>query len=207
MEQEYATCGHPSNDLNGGMSNDPMPFIEQYLNVTLTLGIPASKIVVAFPWYNCNFDCGIAGNPEGGVNCTGLKPKEFCPGANSSKPPYKFCWDNFTDLGYAKTLPVIELGQSQGNPVHWNEQQTINWVNYYNKTDKHYHQVWYDNPKSLQLKYKWAAEKGLGGVGMWTPSATLFDEDASKAMWAVVPTSVEAASVAGHAAKVGDSSE
>jgi spore germination protein YaaH len=189
---EYAMCGHPPNDRSGGMSNDPMPFIEQYLNVTLGLGIPASKIVVAFPWYNCDFDCGEAGNPAGGVNCSALKPKEFCPGANSSIPPYKFCWNNFTDLGYAQTLPMIGLGQRQGNTIQWDDHQIVNWINYYNESDKHYHQVWFDNPKSLELKYQWAAERGLRGVGMWTPSATLFDEDASRAMWAAVPTSAEA---------------
>lgn len=80
-------CGKPYADLSGGMSNDPMPFIEQGWNVTLALGIPASKVVAAFPWYNCDYDCGEAGNPGGGVNCSGLRPKEFCPGANSSKPP------------------------------------------------------------------------------------------------------------------------
>ena len=143
------------------MSNDPMPFIAGQLNVTLVLGIPASKLVAAFPWYNSDFDCGQAGNPSGGINCTKLRPQEFCPGKSSSKPPYKFCWDNVTSVGYAHTLPKVALGRSQGNPIQWDQQQVINYINYFDTTSKHYHQVWFDDPKSLALKYSWAAEQGL----------------------------------------------
>ena len=91
---------------------------------------------------------------------------------------------------------MIDTAQRQGNAVNWDAQQTVNYINYFNASDKHYHQIWYDNPRSLQLKYEWAASKGLRGIGMWTPSATLFDEDASKAMWAAVPTSSQAAAAA-----------
>ena len=186
-------CGHPHADLSGGMSNDPLPFINSMLNQTLALGIPADQLVSGFPWFNCNFDCGEKGNPQGGVNCSRLRPKEFCPGPNATQPPYKFCFDNVTtDVGYAQTLPLIAYAQAQGNSIEWDSDQATNYVNYFNHSNEHYYQLWYDDPKSLTLKYKWAAEKGLRGIGMWTPSATLFDENASRAMWAVVPTSAEA---------------
>ena len=200
----YAMCGHPYADRNGGMSNDPLPFIDSILNSTLALGIPASKLVSAFPWYNCNFDCGQKGNPQGGANCAKLRPKEFCPGPNSSKPPYRFCFDNVTDVGYAQTLPLLNIGQSQGNDIEWDEKQVINYINYVNTSDQHYHQVWFDDPRSLALKYKWAAEKGLRGIGLWLPSATLFDENASRAMWGVVPTSAEANAFRVEALKTGN---
>ena len=51
-------CGHPYADISGGMSNDPLPFINSMLNQTLALGIPADQLVSGFPWFNCNFDCG-----------------------------------------------------------------------------------------------------------------------------------------------------
>ena len=48
----------------------------------------------------------------------------------------------------------------------------------------------YDDPASLQLKYEWARSTiGARGVGMWTPSATLYDAAATKAMWDAVPSS------------------
>jgi hypothetical protein len=81
---DYAMCSFPpageipAGQKNGGMANAPMPFIEAELKVALSLGIPSSKLVAAFPWYNCNYDCGQAGNPTGGTNCTKLKPMEFC---------------------------------------------------------------------------------------------------------------------------------
>ena len=194
---DYAMCSFPPAAMgakHGGMANAPMQFIEMQLKSALSLGIPASKFVAAFPWYNCNYDCGTAGNPAGGVNCTNLRPIEFCPGSHYPTN-YTFCHDNYSNPGYAQTLPLLELGKSQGNSVQWDEEQEASFVNYFNKTDQHYHQVWYDDPKSLALKYQWAAKLGLGGVGMWTPSATLFNESASRAMWAVVPTKVEAAAL------------
>ena len=106
---------------------------------------------------------------------------------------YSFCRDNYSNPGYAQTLPLLDLAKSQGNVVQWDKQQGASFIDYYNKTDKSFHQVWFDTPASLALKYKWAAESGLGGTGMWTPSATLFDEAASRAMWAAVPTRTEAA--------------
>lgn len=200
-------CGHPYADLSGGMSNDPLPFINSMLNQTLALGIPADQLVSGFPWYNCNFDCGRKDNTQGGVNCSKLRPKEFCPGANSSKPPYKFCFDNVTDVGYAQTLPLLAYAKAQGNPIEWDNEQATNYVKYFNESDEHYHAVWYDNPHSLAIKYKWAAEKGLRGIGIWTPSATLFDEDASRAMWAVVPTNTEAMQARSKAMKTDDKTQ
>ena len=29
------------------------------------------------------------------------------------------------------------------------------------------HQVWYDDPTSLRIKYEWAVSRDLRGVGMW----------------------------------------
>ena len=64
-----------------------------------------------------------------------------------------------------------------------------NYINYFNTTSKEYHQVWYDDPASLQLKYEWALRNiSTLGVGMWIPSATLFDMATTKAMWDAVPS-------------------
>eukprot|EP01052_Picozoa_sp_SAG31_P027523 SAG31_NODE_2582_length_5436_cov_1.573356_10_plen_75_part_00 len=56
-----------------------------------------------------------------------------------------------------------------------------------NETAEEYHQIWYDDPSSLRKKYAWAAAEGMLGVGMWVPSATLYDLETTKAMWAAVP--------------------
>jgi di-N-acetylchitobiase len=174
------------------MANSPLSWVANRLNVTLSLGIPAPKLVAVFPWYNCDYGCGKADNPQGGVNCTHLRPNESCAGSKYPNGPYKFCSDNYSNPGYAETLPLISLGESQGNNIKWDEQQVASYINYFNATDHHFHQVWFDSPKSLALKYKWAAEQGLAGVGVWTPSATLFDEVASRAMWASVPSAATA---------------
>ena len=68
---------------------------------------------------SCDFNCGRAGNPYGGVNCSGLAPKEYCADGKT------FCFDNITTLGYAQTLPNIALGKAQGYTESYNGAQRL----------------------------------------------------------------------------------
>lgn len=54
-------------------------------------------------------------------------------------------------------------------------------------------QVWYDDPRSLELRYRLAAELGLRGVGLWNLDLLNYSETASLAaqqqtreMWAAL---------------------
>ena len=60
-------------------------------------------------------------------------------------------------------------------------------------TDGSIHQCWYDDPRSLALKYAAAAERGARGVAFWTGDSFhrangTKSAGAAKDMWAVVPT-------------------
>ena len=52
--------------------------------------------------------------------------------------------------------------------------------------------MWYDDPESLGLKYKWAATNGLRGVGMWTADAIDYSDTPEgqkqrTQMWGALP--------------------
>lgn len=54
-------------------------------------------------------------------------------------------------------------------------------------------QVWYDDPRSLELRYRLAAELGLRGVGLWnldlldySETASLAAQQQTREMWAAL---------------------
>ena len=54
------------------------------------------------------------------------------------------------------------------------------------------HQVWYDDPLSLILKYKYAAKMNLRGVGIWNVDAvdygnSTYAKNQRKQMWTALP--------------------
>ena len=51
------------------------------------------------------------------------------------------------------------------------------------------HQIWYDDPQSLVLKYNISTYHGLRGVGMWNADAVDFqvDPQGAKKMWDALP--------------------
>ena len=49
-------------------------------------------------------------------------------------------------------------------------------------------QVWYDDPVSSSMKYNRTLDLGMTVIGMWVAGATGFDEQATTAMWAAIPT-------------------
>ena len=175
---DYSACGFPY----AGMAEAPWRWVKSGQDTMDKLGFPRDKLVHVFPWHSCDFNCGKPGNPYGGVNCSGLAPKEYCADGHT------FCFDNITTPGYAQSQPLIELGLSQGYHPRYNASEGANHVNYFNTTSGEYHQVWYDDPASLAIKYEWARTNiSARGVGMWVPSATMFDVAATKAMWDAVP--------------------
>ena len=175
---DYSACGWPYS----GMANAPTSWVERGQARLDSLGFPKSKIVHVFPWHSCDFNCGTADNPLGGVNCSHLRPREYCADGKT------LCTNNITTRGYAQTLPFVSLGRSQGFVESFNASEGANHINWLNESSGEYHEIWYDDPSSLRRKYAWSQSVGSGGVGMWVPSATLFNVSATKAMWDAVPS-------------------
>ena len=65
--------------------------------------------------------------------------------------------------------------------------RNTSYVNFHNSTTGHDHQLWFDSPGDMAIKYEWAVARGFGGVGMWVPGSSLYDRVLAKAYWNVVP--------------------
>ena len=190
-----------------------LPFMKSSVATYASMGVPASKLVLALPFFGVDWQCDHATKQPAGQPCAlvlsgnsgmawDLTPgacelscdfRAQGPGKAPTKLPsclsqahgsywrYPGCTvcpakpDNYV-CGCKNNCPTAHFCASGacGGHVAWHWD---NWSStpYYTYTD-HYklrHEVWIDNPKSLSLKFGYAAEAGARGVGVW--SAGLLD--------------------------------
>lgn len=126
--------------------------VEQYMK----MNISSNKIVLGLPWYGYDYICTkmdakkgicyIKEVPFRGVNCSD---------AAGSQIDYATIQDLLvtrTDTGRQWNIDYL-------SPYFW-------YVDHYGNT----HQVWYDDPASLSLKYRYASEYAkLKGIAVWNP--------------------------------------
>lgn len=69
----------------------------------------------------------------------------------------------------------------------WSKSSASPYLNYKNSKGEA-HQVWYDDPKSLYIKYNYAIKAGVRGIGMWTADFPDYVDypKGSAAMWKCV---------------------
>jgi len=82
---------------------------------------------------------------------------------------------------------------------NWNDKMKTPWFNYYSDDDsyddnnsefdkkKQMHQVWFDDSRSLRIKYEFAKDIGMRGIGMWNADDLPYDKlkwkNETKEMW------------------------
>jgi di-N-acetylchitobiase len=136
-------------------ANSPYQLVKRGLEQFLQLGVPAKKLVLATPWYGYSYECAegtpdtadvcqIAERPWRGINCSDAVGTQF------------------------SHRDVMQILDSKANctEVRWDDNLLAPYFNY--RTNGTVNQVWFDNPRSLALKYRLAKELGLAGVGVWT---------------------------------------
>lgn len=124
-------------------ANAGLPQTETGVTQYLHLGIPRSKLLLGVPWYGRLYPCvSLVGNV-----CT------------IKHVPFRGC--NCSDAAAAE-IPLENIPIPPEGP-QWDAETSSEFFNI-NGT----HQMWYDDPRSLTLKYGYAAKEGLKGVGMWT---------------------------------------
>ena len=133
--------------------NAGLPQVTDGLQEYLALGIPASMLVAGSPWYGRLYPClTLEGN-----TCT-IKAVPFrgcnCSDAASS------------ELGYSDIKPPA-------GALQWDEASSSPFFNIGGT-----HQMWYDDARSLSLKYAAARKLQVAGVGMWTG-----DFSGQRSMW------------------------
>jgi di-N-acetylchitobiase len=151
--------------------------IEQYLE----LGIPRNKIVLGQPWYGYDYPCL---NVSEDLICSINKiPFRGAPCSDAAGQ----------EDGYGNIQQLL-LNSTTGRI--WNKTLSAPFFDY-KATDGVVHQVWYDDPESLGLKYDYALANGLRGIAMWTSDSLDYSNNTNataqtKAMWNALPTCLSA---------------
>ncbi|GAB1598697.1 di-N-acetylchitobiase-like [Argonauta hians] len=149
--------------------------IDEYLKMR----IPSRKLVLGVPWYGYNYHCEMLSNnicsiksvPFRGMNCSDAAGKQF----------------RYSDI------ETVFLKKSKTGK-QWDSLSESPYFTYFTQESKNSsYQVWYDDPKSLSLKYKLARYLNLHGVGMWNADCVDYDDSATskrlrKLMWGALPT-------------------
>ena len=148
-----AAANSPIHNLNVGIS--------QYAE----LGVPASKLVIGLPWYGWDYPC---------------VAKE---GVCHVDPPAGSPWFGWaTQIGYSD---IIKLQQSAGGPISMDAPTVTKYFDYNATSGKSRgrHQVWYDDPQTLQSKYAACQHAGVRGVAFWTADMPDYTNGEGTSMW------------------------
>ena len=129
------------------------------------LGIANNKLVLGLPWYGYDYPCKkiidekspcvIPNYTFRGANCSDGAGRQY----GYSDIMHDFYPLSPTGLLYNKTAesPFFTYRLENGD----------------------YHQVWFDNPQSLAVKYGYAAEKKLGGIAFWNTDTLDYNSNTS----------------------------
>ncbi|XP_070557003.1 di-N-acetylchitobiase-like [Ptychodera flava] len=143
----------------------------------IDLGIPLSKLLMGLPWYGYDYPC---------LNLTRNK----C--VVKHLPFWPVCDENVgTKKNYAVIMKLLANNSTSGRI--WSDVNKSPYFNYKDSTTEQFHQIWYDDPQSLKLKFDYATKRGLLGVGLWQADALDYSDDPTakaqtKAMWDALPT-------------------
>ncbi len=138
-------------------ANAALPVVQAGVDCFVkTLGVPASKLVLAFPWYAYDYTCSTAGTPFGNLNS--------CDVTNSVQVDYP---------------RVQQLLAAPGTVTGWNANASTPYLGYHDDSTGTLHRVDYDNSTSLRAKYSLAKDVGAWGVGMWTASGLNYSDFAT----------------------------
>ena len=138
------------------------------------LGIEPKKLVLALPWYGYNYPCiSFSGStcemkqvPFRGVSCSDAAGRQYC----------------YSDL-MSKFLPQAIGGRQ------FDRDSLTPFFNYIDDKDNKMHQIWYDDPDSLTMKYSHGiTDLGLRGLAFWNIDCLNYTETAraereTRKMW------------------------
>lgn len=135
-------------------ANDALPLVEAGVaNYTAKYGVAASDMILGVPFYGFDYECVGNISPTAPVCPIQKVPFQGAPCSDAAGMP--------TD--YRDIMPMVPAASTG---VVWDNSTSTPYFNYVAPGGA-VHQVVYDNPASLTLKYQYAKAAGLGGVGMW----------------------------------------
>eukprot|EP01064_Diplonema_japonicum_P002610 TRINITY_DN1165_c8_g1_i1.p1 TRINITY_DN1165_c8_g1~~TRINITY_DN1165_c8_g1_i1.p1 ORF type:complete len:408 (+),score=51.13 TRINITY_DN1165_c8_g1_i1:64-1224(+) len=155
--------------------NAALPLVQHGMQQYLSLGVPASKLILGLPWYGYDYPC-VGAEPSDYYCKIPLVPFRGvnCSDAAGSEVPFE------TYMG------IVNAGNTTTGGVQWATDTATPWFNY-RHSDGTIHQMWIDTPRSLEGKYEVAAKLGLRGTGPFTfnmlGSSTPQQQQQAKEMW------------------------
>lgn len=133
-------------------ANSALPTTAQGIQEYLDLGIPPDKLVLGLPWYGYDYPCLTLSDDN-----VCMIPRVPFRGANCSDAAG-------TQRSYSEIRELIRQSTAQ---VLWNATLLSPYFEYKHQQSSLVHQVWYDNPASLSMKYMYAKLRGLRGLAFW----------------------------------------
>ncbi|KAL4225696.1 hypothetical protein ACF0H5_016385 [Mactra antiquata] len=144
----------------------------------LDLGIPSDKLILGVPWYGYIYECleltkdnecYIRKVPFRGVACSDAAGRQ---------------------INYSY---IIQLLKNSTSDRLYDNTAMSPYFNYKNASSDTYFQIRYDDPASLTLKYMYAIDQNLRGVGIWNAECVNYtsglpdDIKARDEMWKAFP--------------------
>ncbi|XP_023587279.1 di-N-acetylchitobiase [Trichechus manatus latirostris] len=141
----------------------------------ISMGINPRKLVMGVPWYGYDY------------TCLKLSADHVC--TTTKVPLLTASYQGFSRrlVSYKVIMKYLKTSTSG---IQWNEDQQAPYYNYQDSAGS-FHQVWYDNPRSISLKVSYVVKNGLRGIGMWHANSLDYSEDATakqqtEEMWQVL---------------------
>lgn len=161
MAYDFAVAGSdnamPTAPLHGHKEGkywyDVASAVQDFLAV-----MPANKLIMGVPWYGYNY-------------------LVYKPGEKAETRPY-YSWKGTPT---AQTYSYVQENV-QAEKTGWDKEGEVGWKAYYVAETDTWRMIYIDDAKSLSIKYDFAKENHLKGVGMWA----LGMEGNSSEMWAVL---------------------
>ncbi|KAM7097382.1 di-N-acetylchitobiase isoform 1-T1 [Molossus nigricans] len=141
----------------------------------IQLGINPKKLVMGHPWFGYDYTC-LNLSEDNVCNITHASFRGApCSDAAGRQLPYK---------------EIMKQTKCSVSGILWDNNQKCPYFNYKDSTG-HFHQVWYDDPKSISLKAAYIQMHGLRGTGMWNADCLDYSEDTlakqqTQDMWQVL---------------------
>ncbi|KAG2436219.1 hypothetical protein HXX76_006531 [Chlamydomonas incerta] len=146
-------------------ANSPLPQVAKGVQQYLDLGIPPSKLILGVAWYGYDYPCqpdGRGVRPTPDTDLCVLQPVEYRGAMCSDAAGVQ---RNFREF-----MSELRAGRNS-TALTWDPLAASPHFNYVDRFSGQVHQVWFETPGSLALRYRLARDLGLVGIGTWNLGA------------------------------------